>query len=266
MALTFPAAFLGQNGNAAASATITASASLSLAPPSRLQNQHTSVRWRAETDTASLTVALAAAITGDTFGLFGLNLTTLGITRIRASLTDTSAVDGAVYDSGSAAGRVSPYYGNLVGLMPTPASLRYVRFDLNEPGAAYIEAGFVMIGLRHQVTVNYAPGANDTPIDPSIKTVSRSMATHIDQRNKSRKWSFNFESLSETEAFGWVEDLDQYCGASQNIMVIRNCASDNLGRDTMCGLITAGAPTVAASFFIDSTNGYSKSYELQTRL
>lgn len=266
MALTHPAAFLGQNGNAAATATITASSSLPLTPPSRMQDAHTSVRWRAETDTAYITVALAAAVTADTFGLFGLNLTAAGITRIRASLTDTSAVDGAVYDSGSAAARVSSYYGNLVGLMDVSASLRYVRFDLAEAGVAYLEAGFVMIGLRHQVAINYAPGAGDTPIDPSIKTKSRSMATHIDPRNKSRKWNFTFEALSETEAFGWVDDIDQYCGTSQNVMVVRNCASTNLGRDTMCGLITQGAPTLAASSFIESANAYSKSYELETRL
>ncbi len=266
MALTFPAAFLGQNSNAAASATITASSSLPLTPPSRLQDQHTSVRWRTETDTAYLTVALASATIVDTFGLFGLNMTTAGVTRIRASLTDVSAVDGAVYDSGSSAGRVSTYYGNLVGLMPASASLRYVRFDLTEAGVAYLEAGFLMIGLRNQVTINYAPGAGDTPIDPSIKTKSRSMATHIDPRNKSRKWNFNFEAFSETEAQGWVEGIDQVCGASQNIMVIRNCASSNLGRDTLCGLITTGAPTIATNFFIAGSNAYSKTYELETRL
>lgn len=266
MALTFPAAFLGQNGNVAATATFTASSSLPLAPPSRLLGQHTSVRWRAETDTANITVALASAAMADTFGLFGLNMTTAGVTRIRASLTDVSAVDGAVYDSGSAAGRVSAYYGNLVGLMPTPASLKYIRYDLSEAGVAFLEAGFTMIGLRNQVTYNFVQGASDTPVDPSIKTKSRSMATHIDPRNKSRKWNFSFDAFSATEASTWVEDIDQYCGASQNVMLIRNCASANLGRDTLCGLITTGAPTIATNFFIGGASAYSKTYELETRL
>jgi len=264
MALTYGAAFLFEN--AAATAAITASGALPLTPPARLQNPHTSVRWRAETDTAYITVALAAAVTLDTFGLFGLNLTTAGVTRVRASLTDPSAVDGAVYDSGSAAGRVSSYYGNLVALRDGAAPARYVRFDLSEAGKAYIEAGFVMIGLRHAPGFNFSIGAQDTPVDPSVKTTSRSQATHIDLRNKSRKWNVTFDVVSEAERFGWVEDLDQLCGASQNVLMIRSCSSANLGRDSLCGLITAGAPTVARDGFLDGANTYTKAYELQTRL
>lgn len=263
MALTYPAAFLFDN--AADDAVITVPGSLTLTPPSRLQNPHTSVRCRVEADTMAITVALAAAITGDTFGLFGSNLTVNGITRIRASLTDTSAVDGAVYDSGSAAGRVSAYYGNLVGLMETAASLKYVRFDQSEAGIAYTEGGFVMIGRRRQVETNFAHGASDTPIDNSIKTKSRSGATHIDDRPKTRKWNFDFQLLSETERMGWVEDLDQTRGSSRNVMVIRNCASSDLGRDTLCGLITQGSKVISRDGFIGDAPAYSKSYEIEER-
>jgi hypothetical protein len=273
MALTYPAALLFQN--AADTATITVPGSLPLTPPSRLQNQHTSVRCRVESDAMAITVALAAATTVDTFGAFGIearssagvDLTSTAITRIRASLTDISAVDGAIYDSGSAAGRVHAYYRNLVGLRDGSALARYILYNISVAGAAYIEAGFVMDGLRNQVGINFAHGAGDTPVDPSIKTKSRSMATHIDPRNKSRKWNFSFDFLRETEALGWVEDLDQLCGVSQNVMVIRNCASTNLGRDTLCGLLTQGAPTISRDGYMsDGLPARSKAYELETRL
>src|SRR5262245_6281247 len=104
MALTYPAAFVFEN--AADTASITASGSLPKCPPSMLQTQHVGQAWVVESDTAYLTIALADETTIDSIGLFGLNLSTAGITRIRVSLNDTSAQDGALYDSGSAVGRV----------------------------------------------------------------------------------------------------------------------------------------------------------------
>lgn len=273
MSLTFPAALIFQN--AADTATITASGSLVLTPPSLLQDQHVGRKWRVESDTAYLTLALAQATTIDSIGLFGVRaLNSLGaditssmVTRVRVSLTDTSAVDGALYDSGSAAGRVSSYYGNLVALLNSSVSARYIRIDLSCTGAAIQEAGFLMNGLKNQVGINFAIGAQDTPVDPSIKTKSRSGATWIDSRPKSRMWDFNFEFLTETERMGWVEDLNQLCGSSQNIMIVRDCSSSNLGRDTLCGLISEGAPVVSRDGYgSDGLPMYSKSYKIEQRL
>jgi hypothetical protein len=275
MSLTPPAAFMFVNA-ADTTATIAVPGSLALTPPSRLQNQHTSVRCRVEATSMAITVALAAATTIDTFGLFGIQSRTSGgvdvtssaVTQIRASLADTTAVDGAAYNSGSAAGRVSSYYGNLVALRDGSVSARYVLFNISVAGAAYIEAGFVMIGLRNQVGYNAAFGASDTPVDPSIVTTSRSGADWIDVRNQYREWDFSFEILSETERFGWVEDLDQLIGARTNVMVVRNCASMNLGRDTLCGRITGGAPVVSREAYTSSDGlpAYSKSYRIKQRL
>jgi hypothetical protein len=271
MSLTYPAAFCFSN--AADTASITASSSLPLTPPSNLQTDHVGQKWRAETDTVSLTITLAAATTIDTMGLFGLkalssagvDLTSSFVTRMRASLTDTSAVDGAVYDSGSAAGRVSSYYNNLVCLMDGSASARYLRYDLSCAGAAYIEAGFTMIGLRNQVGINFAHGATDAPIDPSVVTTSRSGADFIDQRNAYREWNFTFEALNETERYGWVADLDYLIGARKNVMVIRDPSSTNLGRDTLLGRITNAPPTATVQGFIAGGLVFSKTYNIKQR-
>lgn len=265
MALTYPAAFVFVN--AATAASITASSSLTLAPPSKLQTDHVGEKWRTETDTAYLTIALAANTTIDSIGLFGLSLTTAGITRVRCSLSDVSAQDGAVYDSGSVAGRVSAYYGNLVALMPASASVRYIRIDISEPGAAFVEAGFLMIGLKNQVTINFAFGASDAPIDPSVVTLAPfSGAEWIDQRQSYREWDFNFDFLNETERFGWVEDLDRLIGASKNIMMVRKCDSTNLGRDTLCGRVSNAPPTLNREGFISGGLAYSKAYKIKQRL
>ena len=264
MTLTYPAALAWDN--AADTAVITASAAVIGAQAWRLQDPHIGRKWRAEADSVYLTVTLAADTEIDTIALFGLNLTTAGVTRVRVSLTDPSAQDGALYDSGAAAGRVSAYYGALVVLLDGVVTARYIRIDLSEAAVAYIEAGFLFVATRHQVGINFAYGASDTPVDPSIKTKSRSGATHIDARPKYRVWDFSFEWLSEAERFGWVEDIDRMCGASRNIMVVRSCASTDLGRDVLCGLITEGAPVISRDGFIASGNAYSKSYRVEQRL
>jgi hypothetical protein len=225
-----------------------------------VQNPQLGVRCRVEATAMAITVALPAAATADSFGLFGIearsstgaDLTSSDVTQIRASLTDITAIDGAVYNSGSASGRVSAYYRNLVALRDGPASLRYILFNISVAAAAYIEAGFVMVGPRNEPRYNYVPGATDTPVDPSIITTTRSGADWIDARKSYREWNFNFELLSESERFGWVEDMQMLVGAKTNVMVIRNCASGNLGRDTLCAMITDSSPAISRDGFISS--------------
>lgn len=266
MALTYPAAFCFNN--LAETASITASSSLPLCPPSRLQTQHVGQAWCTETDTAALTIALNGAATFDTIGLFGLgpSFSTSGVTRARASAFDTSAQDGALYDSGSAAGRVNSYYGNLVFLIDGAVTGGYIRIDLSQAGIARLLAGYLVIALRSQVQLNFVQGASDAPIDPSIITPSRSGADWVDPRTTYREWDFNFDFLAETERMGWVEDMDRLRGATKNVMVIRNCASTNLGRDTLCGRITNAPPSLNREGFINGAPAYSKAFKIKQRL
>jgi hypothetical protein len=123
-----------------------------------------------------------------------------------------------------------------------------------------------MVGLRSQVNVNYAYGSSDTPIDPSIITTARSGADWSDDRTQYREWEFKFDFLDETERFGWVEDMDRLRGATKNVMMVRNCASSNLGRDTICGRITNAPPTLDREGFLNGGPAYSKAYKIKERL
>jgi hypothetical protein len=101
MTITYQAAFCFQN--AADTATFSVPGALPLTPPSLLQNPHTSIRCRVESDTMVITGVLAGATSIDTLGLFGiralsasgLDLTSSIVSRMRVSLSDLSAVDGA---------------------------------------------------------------------------------------------------------------------------------------------------------------------------
>lgn len=264
MTLVSRAAFVFEN--AASDATITASSSLPKTPPSRLLTQHVGQAWCAETDTAYLTIALASAAAIDSIGLFGVNGTAAMVSRVRVSLTDASAQDGALYDSGSAIGRISDYYRNLVALMDSAEAARYIRIDLSEAGIARIMAGFLVIGLRNEVTFNFSAGATDTLVDPSVVTPARSGAEWIDQRRTSRDWGFNFESLTEAERFGWIEDMERLVGLHQNVMVIRKCDSADLGRDTLCGRITTADPVISRQGVFAGGGVYSKAFKVRERL
>lgn len=263
MSNTFPAAFCFEN--LALDATVTASASLPATPPSLLQDEQVGKRWCAETDTAYLTIALGGAEQFDFVGLYGLNLSTAATTRVRASVSDTSAVAGDVFDTGSVTGGVSAYYRALAVLRPALVTAAYLRIDLTEPGIDRILAGFLIIGQTHQVGINFSPGAADTPVDPSVVTVARMGAMHVDPRVKYRNWEFAFDWLSATERFGFVEDIDKLCGTSNNLVMIRDCSSSNLGRDAMLGLLSEGTPTIARDGFIESAGAYQKSYKLRER-
>lgn len=263
MSNTFPGAFVFEN--IAAVATITATSSLPATPPSLLQTQQVGNRWCAQTDTVALTIALNAAYSFDFVGLYGTNLGLTATTRIRASLLDSTALAGEVFDTGSVVGAVNGYYGTLAALRSAPVLASYLRIDMTQPAIARIMGGFLMIGLSHQLTVNFARGFSDTPVDPSIKTRARAQSIHIDPRTKRREWNFSCDFLTETERFGWVEDLDKQCGTSQNIVFIRDCSSSNLSRDAMLGLIEDGPPTISRDGFINDLPTYSKAYKIVER-
>src|SRR5215218_3992701 len=104
--------------NRANDATITASSSAPLMPPRRLiADPHVARKWRGSAgSTEYLTIDLQALYAISAVALFGLNLTAAGITRVRVSATDPTAIAGELYDSSAAAERVDPDYGTMVVL------------------------------------------------------------------------------------------------------------------------------------------------------
>lgn len=251
--------------NLADTAGISASSFAQLTPPTLLQNPHVARKWRAPAgDTAHLTIDLLGARLLDCVALMGLNLTAAGLTRIRASLLDTSAVDGAVYDSdpsGQIAGRVSSRYPALIHLLPTTVTARYLRIDLSEPGAAYVEAGRLFAGATEQFAFNFAYGWNRGWTDRSRTTESRGGQTYVDRDNSYRTLDLTFETLSPGQRYGLVEDIDQFNGKHTDVLIITDPTSDALGRDSIWGLLEDVTPV--SQPFHDS---FAKTYRIKERL
>lgn len=247
--------------------TILASSSLVLTPPSILQDPHVARKWRGRLGASEyLTIDLGSVQQIDTVMLAGLNLTAVGVTRLRISAADTSAQDGSEYDSGSDAGRVDPVYAMLLFLLPAPVSGRYLRIDLNETGADYIEAGRLFVSVRHALEFGISFGPNYRRIDRSGETESDGGQDYIDENNSRRCWTMNIPLMSASFAFDVWDELDRICGIRHDFLVIRNVNSARLGRDTLWGRRKQIAGLVQRDGGNDENGAFSTSFEIYERL
>ncbi len=247
--------------------TILASSSLVLTPPSILQDPHIARKWRGRLgETEYLTIDLGSIQTIDTVMLRGLNLTAAGVTRLRVSLADTSAQDGSAYDGTSEAGRVDPVYGTLLFLLPSPVSGRYLRIDLTEPAASYIEAGRLFVGLRHELEFGISFGPNYRWIDRSGEAESRGGQDYIDADNSRRCWTMTIPLMSESFATDVWEELDRICGIRLAFLVIRNVNSSHFGRDSLWGRRKQIAGISQRAGGNDDGGAFSTSFEIYERL
>jgi len=242
---------------------IRASSAAALMPPEKLQNPHVARKWRGLLGSSEyLTIDLETPQSIDTVALMGLNLTAGGTTRLRVSATDSTATGSLLYDSSAVVGAVNPAYGYFIGLLPAPVTGRYVRIDLTDDELSYIEAGRLFVGPRTQFTRNFAPGVRWDRVDLSRKTKGRGGQTFIDRGNSYRTLDVTFEALTRGERYGVVEDIDRLAGERSDVLFLSDPTSDNLGADSIWGLLNGMRPTVQP-YRVDI---YSKSYGLEERL
>ena len=253
--------------NRADRASITASSSAILLPVSRLQDPHIARKWRSNGSASEfLTIDLGASVPVDTVALIGLNLTSDGTVRVRVSDMDTSAQAGEIYDSGDVGGAIDPRWGMLVHLLPEALVGRYVRIDLSDPNAAYIEAGRLFVGRRWQFQYNFAFGWSRQYVDRSRKTESRGGQTFIDRDVRYRMANISFELITQAQRWGFVEEVDRVNGTHDDVLLITQSDSDNLGRDCIWGLISDLDPITQPQVWIEDAPAYAKAYRITERL
>lgn len=246
--------------NLFSAAAVSASSQLILAPASNLQQPDVTANlWRSvESGTANIVADFGSSVSIDTIAVMGLTLSAAGSVRFRLSTLDSSGAAGDAYDSGSLP--TSTVYNQVVDLLTSPASARYLRMDLTDAGADYVEAGRVFAGVSTQFTVNFAYNWTVTRTDRSIVTKTRGGQTQIFRDIIYRTLAVTFEFLSEAERYGIVETIDLTNGLQDDILFIIDPTSTNLSRDSFWGLMTELSPITQANFDI-----FSKSYKLEER-
>ena len=253
--------------NLADRATLSASSSAPLTPPSILQNPHIARKTRFGAVTGQHVVAdFGSPVALDTAAMFGLNLSATGTARVRASLADSSGISGDAYDSGDLTGEVDPAYGALINLAAAPYTARYLRIDLSDASLDVLEAGRLVAGARTMTSINYAFGWTRRWIDRSRRTESRGGQTYVDADNGYRTASVVFEALNEDERNGIIEQMDRVNGARLDILLILKSDSDNLGRDSIWGLVDEVSEVTQPQGWIGGSPIFQKPIRIRERL
>jgi hypothetical protein len=252
--------------NLADAGLVTVSSNLSLTPPQRLTSQVPQIAKKCRNNgenSWTVTVDLLGPQLVDVFALIGLNLSSAAIARLRLSMNDSSGLAGEVFDSGALPGLIDSKYGYLIRRLNAPHVARFVRFDVTEPGVPYVEAGRVLVSLGSQLGINFSPGWSRSRIDQSKPTANENGVVYIDRRAKQRQWDLSVDFLTEDEALGFTEEMSFLNGESDDVLLITDPDSTNLGRDSIWGLLT-GVQSLVSPYPMPDIN--SRKYTIKERL
>src|SRR4029078_6778015 len=142
-----------------------------------------------------------------------------------------------------------------------PALGRYIKVTLTDTPSTYVEAGRIFVGLRNVFEVNFSYGWSRSWEDRSIRNKTRGGQTLIFLDNMFRVLEVSFDLLTTAERNGFVEELDRLNGLNADILLITDTNTDNIGRDSIWGLMTDASPVVQPHF-----DRYSKRYKIEERL
>lgn len=252
----FRAAVLYENLADLPTTAVRASSAAPFLPPQLLRDPHIGRKWRGLGNYETLFVDLGEPAEIDTVALVGCNV--IGTMRVRGSATVPDAEAGLAFDHESASGDLR--YGYQIALLPELRACRYLRIDL-QTSQAPVQAGRLVIGRRHQFSVNFGYGWQMQPVDPSRKVKAAGGSTHIDRKRRYRVLNVTFDHISEAQRWGFVEDLDMRVGGSTDVLMLSHPLEVNHGQRAIWGLMPEPTPT-AESFF----QNFSKTYTIEERL
>jgi hypothetical protein len=231
--------------NNADAATVGASSQVLTMPTSNLLTPHPSERWRSLNNAAFFVLDKGSSISADTVMLCGLTCGPNATIRLRLSTIDEVGAAGDVLDTGAiASGDVhfDVEYGSFIYQLPAAAAWRYVRVDLSDPDASFVEAGCILDGLSETFDFNFVPGASIQYVDLSRVAPTSSGMTLTWDDSTFRRINFSFDFVSEDQRYGLIERMDRVKGRKRNVLLITDPESTNLPRDSVFGLVTDISP------------------------
>ena len=158
--------------------------------------------------------------------------------RLRMSPTDPAGLTNLVYDSLNLTAVTDPLPGHntFVHFIEPQVSARYVRININDIPTPP-EAGRLLIGEIWAPLHDMRAGFEPVWRDFSVRSRSLGGNEFTDVRPRQRGYRFTILALTEDEAQNQVDHLNRTRGIGRDILVCRNKNSDNLGRDTIWGLL-----------------------------
>lgn len=231
--------------NLADAAFVSASDAVAGMPASLLQVEHVRKVWRVEGASAYVLCDFGAAVDLDTVGLFGMNAGATATVQLRLSTADATGAAGDALDTGALASGSQFFdadFGSLVWAGAAAVTGRYLRIDIAQAGAAYLEAGRLVAGERAAFAANFTPGSGRGRIDPSIRTTTLGGGTLLDRKRRKRFLDLSFDWVTAAEWAAIVEPIERERGLTDDVLVMTNDESDNLPRDAVWGLLADLSP------------------------
>jgi len=125
---------------------------------------------------------------------------------------------------------------------------RYLRIDLADSSLPYMEAGRWWAGTLLRPQRNYAFGNQDLVDDQSKTTVAESDDEWSEERPTRRGLQLTLPALTESEKVSYVVPLQRLTGTTRDVLLCKDSASTNPGRDSVIGRLTALDPVQSVAF------------------
>jgi hypothetical protein len=252
--------------NLATSGVVSASSQVLTMPAANLLTPHTTDRWRSLTNSDYFVLNKGSPIVADTFMAGRLTCGVNSTARLLLSTSDSSGAAGDVLDTGLIATGTRNFdvglYNSFVWRLPSPAAWQYARFELTDPDAAIVEAGFAVDGLSEPFDYSFAPGSSIQDVDRSRVTPTSAGLTLTWQDNTFRRLDLHFDWVSERQRNGMIARLDRVKGRHTNVLLLTNTNETNLPRAAIFGLVTDQTPVT----FGAATKIYGKQLRIDERL
>jgi hypothetical protein len=236
--------------NIAGNGTLTASSAATGMPITLLQQKDPIRHWRsAAGTTAYFDLTFASTQSADTFSTIGTNLTAAG--SVRVQLSNVAAGNFEIYDSTVLVGQVDPVYQDAHVLASSVKSgWKYCRVTLTDTSLSYMEAGFLFISTRTQLSYNFDYGHQFYPIDPCEQKKTAGGTTDVVPHGPIyRRCILTVGSLTEAQRWSVFQSIGMTNGRSVPILLILDPSSSNLGRDSIFGLIQDDVPVTSIQGF-----------------
>lgn len=241
---------------------VTAGSQEATLPAANVQNDLLSRPWRSlEGDDATHLLVDFGVVRGiGWIALSNCNLTSAGTVRVRGSNADATAQTNLVYDQGTVAGLVLPDWRRALVLLPTDLSFRYLRVNLSDPSLEYLEVGRLQAGPLFRPSYNFTAGLEWLLDDPSDKKPTEGGSTFTYERQVVRGLSFVLPAVTQAERDAHLEPMQRLSGVTNDIMVCREPAASDLGRETIIG-----PPNAVIGIRHDGFNRYTGTFNVSDR-
>lgn len=220
-------------------AELAASAETQDGPIANIARPPAVTAWRALGSSAWFTADLGAAQTIRALLLMRVTLGPAGTIRVR--LSDSAAHDGNVWDSGVQPANAATLLDGRKQCLVLPAgapSARYVKVDLADAGAAFIDVGYAWLSDWWQPQRNFSMGFQDGTATSSVREISKGGQVYAQKRPKARIKRFALDFMTPAEAKTRMPEIDDRVGDTAPLLFIPDPGAVDAASQAIVGLLT----------------------------